>query len=129
MSHINLKGLSLKTTDFIVSNDGVFIDKNLTGRKPGMLLIFAHWCSFCHRFASTFNELADQLKHNFPLASIESEELKNNDNLIKALDFQGFPTIFFFDQNGKIIGDYQSGDRSKGKILQYICKVYHHCIM
>ena len=37
------------------------------------------------------------------------------------------PTIKFFDQSGKIIGEYQ-GDRSKGDLLKQVCKTYHHCV-
>lgn len=119
-------GVILKASDFKVQSQKVFINKNKTNSVPGMLLIWGDFCSHCHRFIPTFNELSDSLGDDYCCASIESEELKGQDTLTSALNFQGFPTICFFDQNGMIMGQYE-GAREKGAILDTICKVYHHC--
>ena len=123
-----VQGIKLRSNDFLANSNGVYINTNITKRKPGMLFIFANWCGHCHRFMPTFNELQQQLGSDFPLMSLEDVELKNNKKLSNDLDVQGFPTIKFFDQNGKIIGNYNN-NRDKQTILDHICKVYHHCIM
>jgi thioredoxin-related protein len=124
---MELRGIKLTTNDFKSNSDGVYINTNITKRNPGMLFIFANWCGFCHRFKDTFNELQQQLGSDFPLVSLEDVELKKNTKLSDSLNVQGFPTIKFFDQNGKIVSDYNK-NRDKATILQHICKVYHHCI-
>jgi thiol-disulfide isomerase/thioredoxin len=121
-----MEGIKLSQQDLSIQKDGLYINKNL--KSPGMLLIFANWCGHCQRFKPTFNQLCRQLGNDFHCISIEDSELQQNEKLIKALDFKGYPTIKFFDQNGKIIGEYNDGDRSKRALLKYICKVYHHCI-
>jgi thiol-disulfide isomerase/thioredoxin len=121
------EGVILKARDFQISNNKVYINPNKTDGNPGMLLIHATWCGHCKHFMPTFNEIATKIGSDFCCASIESEELKGQDTLTSALDFQGFPTICFFDQNGMIIAQYDGG-RSADAILDQICKVYHHCI-
>jgi thiol-disulfide isomerase/thioredoxin len=118
-----LSGKILKTRDFAIKGSDVYINK--CDGKPGMLLIHAKWCHHCVKFISTFNEIADTIGKDFCCASIESEQL--NDKLSNVLKIQGFPTIKFFDQKGKIIGEYNK-ERNKQTILTEICKVYHHCI-
>lgn len=124
---MKLQGIRLKSSDFISSPNGVYINTDITKKNPGMLFIYASWCGHCHRFAPTFNELQKQLGSDFPLVSLEDVELKSGD-LSKHLNVSGFPTIKFFDQTGKIISDYNK-NRDKEAILEHICKIYHHCIM
>ena len=121
------QGTILSASDFQVQGNKVYINPNKTGSVPGMLLIFAEWCTYCHRFLPTFNELSDSLGNGYCCASIESEELKGQDTLTAALNFQGFPTICFFDQNGMIMAQYE-GQRDKASLLNQICQTYHHCI-
>ena len=128
MSHIVPKGIILTTNDFKIQSGNVFINPNKIGRVPGMLLVFANWCGHCKHFIPIFNDISKSLGSSFVCASIESEELKSDgEKLSIALKVQGFPTIKFFDQNGKIIGNYDD-NRDKGTILNTICKVYHHCV-
>ena len=115
----------LKSSDFNINNNGVYVNKRITNGKPGLLLIHANWCGYCKRFKSTFEEITSILGNDFPCTSIEHSDL-NNEKLRTALDFQGYPTIKFFDQHGKIIGEYK-GDRSKKDLLKEICNTYHHC--
>jgi thiol-disulfide isomerase/thioredoxin len=120
-------GVILKANDFQVKNGSVMINPRKINGNPGMLLIQADFCIHCKRFIPTFNEICKNIGNDFACVSIESKELSGADALSNALDFQGFPTIKFFSQDGKIIGEYQ-GDRSKSSILAHICKVYHHCM-
>ena len=121
-------GVILTAADFQVRGKDVYINTRKTGSVPGMLLIAADFCGHCHRFMPTFNEISDSLGKGYTCASIEHNALQGQDQLVSALSFQGYPTIKFFDQSGKIISEYQ-GERNKSNVLQHICKVYHHCIM
>jgi thioredoxin-like negative regulator of GroEL len=119
-------GTILKANDFQVRGNKVLINLNKTKKVPGMLLIWGDFCGHCHRFMPVFNELTNSLGRNYSCASIESEELQGQKTLTTALNFQGYPTICFFNQKGIIIGQY-NGSREKGAILDTICKVYQHC--
>lgn len=120
-------GVILKAIDFQVQGKKVYINPNKVGTVPGMLLIWGDFCGHCHRFLPTFNNISDTIGRGYTCASIESEELKEQDALTTALNFQGFPTVCFFNQNGLILGQYD-GARDKKSILDNICKMYHHCI-
>lgn len=123
-----LHGTILKASDFQVQGNKVYINPRKTGSVPGMILIHAFWCGHCKDFTSTFNKISDSLSVNgFCCASIESDEFNGQDALVTALNFQGFPTICFFDQTGMIIGKYEKA-REESTLLDHICKVYHHCI-
>jgi thiol-disulfide isomerase/thioredoxin len=118
---------NLKHQDFSVGQNKVRIT-NIPQKTPGMLLIWADWCPHCHSFLPIFEGLAKQLGTEFTCAAIENTQLQDNPSLSKALDFSGFPTLKFFDQTGTIVGTYE-GQRKTGDILEYICKMYHHCII
>lgn len=120
----DIKGVVLKEKDFTKKLNGVYVNQNKISKKPGMLLIWGDFCSHCHRFLPTFNELYDSIGDDFICSSIESEEI--TDDLKNMLSFRGFPTIKFFDQTGRIIKEY-NGSREKNDILEHICNVYHHC--
>ena len=119
---------NLSVKDFKITKDNVFVKTN---NNPGILLIHATWCGYCKRFIPAYKRVCQLLNARdttFPCLAIESEELKaDGGKLSNALNVEGFPTIKFFDQNGKIIGDY-NGDRDPDSILKNICKVYHHCV-
>jgi len=120
------KGIILTATDFKVIESKVYINTTKVGKNPGMLLIWGDFCGHCHRFMPTFNTIVGKLGNDFSCASIESEEFQGNENLASALNFSGYPTICFFDQNGFIMGQY-NGNRDEESILNQICKAYHHC--
>ena len=100
----------------------------MSNGKPGMLLIYADWCPHCHHFLPVFNEIDNAIGKSFSLMSVENAQLEKYDNVSNGLNIESFPTIKFFDQNGKIISTYDGNDRSKKSILDHICKVYHHCM-
>lgn len=121
---------NLSSNDVQLRGDEVYITpKHLRG-TPGILLVWAKWCGACHAFIPTFKQLCNQIGDEFKCAAIEQSQLENSSAVLKALDVQYFPTIKFFDQNGKIVGTYP-GDapRGIGDLLDYICKFYHHCIV
>lgn len=121
---------NLTISDLKIQNGKVYVNSDLLNNNPGILLLFAEWCGHCHHFIPTFQELSEQLNQNntnFACLAIESGELNKNPEITTALDFQGFPTMKFVDQNGMILGDY-NGSRDMKSLQDTICKVYHHCI-
>jgi protein disulfide-isomerase A6 len=128
---MSIQGITanLTTKGFKISVKEVHVN-NPSG-NPGLLLIHASWCGHCKRFAPTYQSLCKKLNKNgddFPCVAIENEELsKDGGALSEALNVGGFPTLKFFDQRGKILGDYNGG-RDEANLLDTVCKVYHHCV-
>lgn len=121
--------IHLTSKDFVIdAKDNVRIKNPSLPNIPGILLVWANWCPHCTSFLPTYTSIAADIGSEFLCVDIEHTELKKNPQLSRALDVKSFPTIKFFDQSGKVIGTYQKGDRSKNALLNYICKVYHHCI-
>lgn len=114
-----------------VINDNVFINPQVMNGNPGIVLVYAHWCGHCKRFMPIYQNMAAQLNQagdSFVCLAIESDELKKDNGVIsKSLNIEGFPTIFWVDQKGKVLGQYK-GDRDANSILTQVCDVYHHCI-
>lgn len=129
---MSIDGITANLTpkDFYRDANGDLFIKNSSG-NPGILLIHATWCGHCKRFIPVYQSLCRKLNRknmdDFPCVAIEDADLSEKPELVKALNFIGYPTIKFFDQYGKIIGNYE-GERGEKQILDTICKVYHHCI-
>lgn len=127
-SWLNVTNMSsiqnLKSSHFNIKPNGLYI-KGV--KYPGILLIWANWCPHCHEFIPKYKEMCKQLGAEFICTALEHSEFKDDESLSSALDFKYFPTIKFFDQSGKLIGDY-TGKRDISSVLDYICKMYHHCI-
>jgi thiol-disulfide isomerase/thioredoxin len=129
---MSIEGITANLTpkNFYRDDNGNVFVKNSSG-NPGLLLIHATWCGHCKRFKPVFQSLCAKLNRknidDFPCFAIEDSDLSEKPELVKALNFRGYPTIKFFDQYGKLIGDYE-GERSEPAILEQICQVYHHCI-
>lgn len=118
--------VNLNSQSFAVQSGNVYI-KNVP-RQPGMLLVWADYCGHCHRFMPIFKDICKSLGAQFTCVAVENEVIQKVKGLSQALDFQYFPTIKFFDQTGKIISTYPSSEeRTKANVMNYICKVYHHC--
>jgi thiol-disulfide isomerase/thioredoxin len=117
--------------NFKVINNKVFINPQVMNGNPGIILIHAHWCGHCKRFMPTYQKIATQLNQageSFACLAIENEELKKDNGAVSnALNIEGFPTMYWVDQNGKVLGQYK-GDRDPNSILTQVCDVYHHCI-
>jgi thiol-disulfide isomerase/thioredoxin len=121
----------LTIDNFKVINDSVFINPRIMNGNPGIILVHAHWCNHCKRFMPTYQKIANQLNQagdSFACLAIESEELKKDNGAVSnALNIEGFPTLNWVDQNGKVLGQYK-GDRDPNLILSNVCELYHHCI-
>ena len=109
---------NLKESDCKIIKDNVFIETN---GKKAILLIHALWCGHCIKFHNVYEELNKKLNDNgvnTPCLAIESEELNKNQELSKALNFQGFPTIKSIGADGKVLGDY-TGERNIKDLLTF----------
>lgn len=121
---------NLSINDLNTNGSNVFVNKHIVKGEPGIILFWGDFCHFCHDFIPIFQQLNKKLNNQsilFPCIAIESGELNKNNKISETLNIQGFPTIKFFDQTGKIIDDY-NGSRDIDSLLNRICKVYHHCI-
>ncbi len=117
--------IHLTSKDFILKNGNVYINNTST---PGILLIHANWCHHCVEFKKTYDELAKKLGNQFVCVAIENDEIQKKEGLSNALDFRYFPTLKFFDKNGKIIETYPDQPRTLSNLLNYICKFFHACV-
>jgi thiol-disulfide isomerase/thioredoxin len=120
--------MSINPSSLQVYGNDVYINKNLGINTPGMILIHATWCGHCKRFMPEYNKISMKLKSEFPCLEIEESVLKQNPAAMKALNIQGYPTLKFFNKDGKIIEDYD-GQRNEKDILNTICKIYEKCII
>ena len=117
---------NLISSDFVIKSEGTYI-KNVND-TPSLLLVWADFCGHCHRFIPTFQEFNKTLNKNgdtFLCLAIENGDVSSE--LSSALSIQGFPTLFWVDQHGKIVGEHSKG-RDLPAILQTACDVYHHCV-
>ena len=117
---------NLSTSDFIISNGKASINPSVLNGNPGMLLIWGDFCSWCHKFIPTYQQLSASLKTGFPCLAIESKQI--TPELSKALNFKGFPTIQFVSQNGEIVSTY-SGPRDMNSLTDAICASFHYCVL
>lgn len=129
MPSINGITKNLRTTDLSVVKDDVYVKSNVMNGKPGLLLIWGDFCSHCVKFKPTYIALSAKLNKDsvkFPCLAIESEELKHDQGLSSALNFQGFPTLKVVGKDGKVLGDYNEG-RDLETLTKNVCKIYHYC--
>jgi thiol-disulfide isomerase/thioredoxin len=110
--------------DLVLQGTSVYI-KDMT--TPGMLLVWATWCGYCHRFLPDYAKLDQTIGDGFALTSIEESTFASGTDAVNALKIQGFPTIKFFDETGRIVSHYE-GPRTVPDISKYICKFYHKCM-
>ncbi len=111
----------LEASDLSVSGDKVLI-KGVT--KPGMLLTWAAFCSHCTRFKSTYAQLHSRIGNDFEILAVEDKKLPRD--AAYAMSIQGYPTLKFVDQSGKVTEEYNE-PRDIDSLLAHICKFYHKC--
>lgn len=123
----------LTINDFQINTDGtVNINPTIFNDQPGLLFVWATWCSHCVRFKPIFEELATKLNKGtstFPCVTLESAEFKSEkgNKLSNSLHVKGYPTLLWCHKN-KVIGEY-NGNRDLNTMLQKVCDMYHHCVL
>ena len=117
---------NLRKSDFNTNGSDIYINSNGT---PGLIFVWADFCSHCHNFMPTYQKICKKLNNNgkkFPCMAIEHKELDRN--LSNTLGINSFPTLLWVSPEGKIMGKYD-GSRDESSILNSICKVYHYCMV
>jgi thiol-disulfide isomerase/thioredoxin len=129
MSSVSGITLNLNKSDFTIVNDQVSINSRVHKGNPGLLLIWAEWCPHCVNFKPIYQKVSQKLNSTsltFPCVAIEQKQL--DDKLAQALNFRGFPTLKFFDNNGNVTTTFDK-QRTEENLLREICNVYHQCYM
>lgn len=117
---------NLDKNNFKISNGKAQITSmNINNRQykwnlPGLLLIHAHWCGHCVSFKPKYQQLSQLLNKNgiyYPCVAIESEHI--TDDLQKALNFKGFPTLKYIDQFGNV--EKEESNRDINTIITNVC--------
>ena len=119
--HANLVAGDLSVVDGVGK-----INADRTGGQPGILLVHAYYCGHCRNFMPTYEELARYLRPgHFAVVALESADLPRDFSM--ALNVEGYPSLYFFDQSGKVITQYND-NRDIRSILKKACNVLHHCV-
>jgi len=79
------------------------LDKAKSVKKPVMADFFATWCGPCKRLNDeTFNDSkVESLTGEFICVKIDVDE---NPDLVRQYGVRGYPTVIFFDENGRVVG-------------------------
>lgn len=112
----------LLNQDIYVNGNSAYI-KNVN--KAGMLLVWAEWCPHCINFKPVYKELSNRLTNKFPCMAIEEQQMDGKTQ--RALNVSSYPSVYFFDKNGKVVDKY-SGSRLHNDMLKHICQFYHQCV-
>jgi thiol-disulfide isomerase/thioredoxin len=116
--------LEMKDSDFDESGK---IKKN----KPGLLLVKAEWCGHCKRYKSTYSKLAKMFppKGDFLITQIDETQIVKDSNAEKGLKnfIEGYPTLLFFNKDGKIVQRFDGDRENLSEMLKKICSMYKVC--
>jgi thiol-disulfide isomerase/thioredoxin len=111
----------------IVEINGVDITRKSNGfyMKPGggLLLVKADWCGHCKRVLPELEEVSRLTGSAFPIYKLDSDK---NKNTVNKLGVNGFPTIFFIEQDGRISKQYEK-ERTTRAFINEICSVMKKC--
>lgn len=94
-------------------------------KKPMMVDVYADWCGWCTKLDQTtyIDPEVVKLSKNFINVKVDSEKnIEEYEFLRDNFKVEGFPTILFFDQNGRYIdsiGGYVEAE-TLAKCLSYI---------
>ena len=90
-----------------------------------ILLCMASWCGFCKQMLPAYEKLAMMPHENFVVCALkadgdESEKQAFKDNIkIWDSNFKGFPSVYAFGKDGKIIKPY-NGNRDENSLLVFM---------
>jgi thiol-disulfide isomerase/thioredoxin len=118
----NIKNLT--SSDFYINKDQVYVNSNVIGNKPFMLLVHANYCGHCKLFMPDYVTLSNKTTR-FNFLSIEAQDMSSK--LASALKIVGYPTILFGSTKGLVAEEFD-GDRSVNSLCEKIKSVCKYCI-
>ena len=92
---------------------------------PGPCVLFckADWCGHCTRAKPEIAEAARRMGSVVPVYVIDADK---QEKIVSGLGVQGFPTIFYVDQNGR--KHEYGGDRTGRAISEWVCNKVGSCM-
>ena len=93
--------------------------------KCVVLVLMASWCGYCKQFLPSYERLAMMQQDKFMVCALkadgnDSEKQAFKDNMkYWDSDFKGFPSIYCFGKDGKIIKSY-NGNRDEKSLFAFM---------
>ena len=90
--------------------------------KKGLLLVYAPWCGFCQMLTPEWKNFVKKFGKKYTIKALNVENKKGgNGHISEKLGVNGFPTIMYIDENGKI-GSVYEGERNVEAFDDYLSK-------
>ena len=114
-----IKNVSVK--DFKLQNGNLIFTSGQG--KPGVLFIWADYCSHCHATIPLIRMLEAKLGRSVVFTAIEQGQFKDKPTFRNALNFQYFPTIKFIDSAGNVSTSQFQGERTEDSLTRWISQM------
>ena len=109
--------IEVTINDFKYDNGNFYLKNN---KKKGLIVIYAPWCGYCNMLAPIWSKFAKEYKNEYTIKALNVENKRaGNKKMAEQLGVQGFPTIKYIDESGKIGKTYE-GDRSKEDFKKFL---------
>lgn len=73
-----------------------------SAQTPKIVDLYTDWCGWCHRFEPLFEQA--QVKYGNQISFVkENGEARESRSIVKKYKVHGYPTLLFFDENGKLV--------------------------
>lgn len=94
--------------------------------RPGIVLVWAHWCGACKNFLKTYERLGKEMSNHLNVLAVESEQL--NKNIMEQLGgISSYPSLRLIDGTGKVVFKY-TGPRDYFSLVTVLCKQLKVCV-
>lgn len=90
--------------------------------SPSLLYVNVGWCPHCTRTMPEMQRAAATLGTALPCLSVDGDEHKA---LVSRLGVQGFPTILFVSDGGRVVS--YDGPRTSKRIADWACQQSGRC--
>ena len=88
-----------------------------------LVLFYADWCSHCHKMMPEFEKLANEGYNGVNIALIDCA-LDGNSEICQANGIKGYPTMKFFDHDGRVI-DFTPNKRTAESMKEKLNELLH----
>ena len=83
----------------------------------GIVIVKTDWCGHCVRTIPELEKVSVITGKSYPIFKIDADK---NQKLLKEMNVNGFPTIYFINKDGTLSTKYEK-DRQAKKFLEEIC--------